>query len=728
MQSEMITFPPHMHLPASPDRNPARRPVVRTQCAAACLALGAAVTLSAQSAPSPGTAKDKHWSDAVADSLVDRATARRGVQLADSTLLSYQANAHGFLAFLAQIGEGLIIPPRVVQSEELALTIAWWQPGRSAQQLVGRRDTTLLPADVGYYRDRYGVILDNLPDRIRLGDGQDVRDVPHPLAASARALYEFERGSPLRISFPGREILVDEVKFRPRDASQPAAIGSVYLDRETGAVVKLSMTFTRAAIIDKRIETLVVTLENGLIRDKYWLPRRQEVEVSRGSTWLDIPIRGIVRGHWDVANYTVNERLPAATLEMPRWSSVPRDSLRAHHFEGRIADVLPFNIQIASSEDVVHAREQAELAVRASLLSRPSHASITGRGISDLARFSRAEGFALGAGAAGHFANGWMLSGRVRYGFSDHEVKGLLALGRTPAFGRVPLAQIFIERDYRDLAAPERAGVTNSMAAQAFGSDYTTQVDTRAVGVMLRRDPRDPWTLRVAYESDAPVRLAATPISGVFEPVLPAWRIAGVRAELRGSGGWVPDGDRATRGLWNVWSSVGALTGSDGSAMHVAPLVARISATLRIERRTSGDRTLMTQSEMALAGGRALPPQWLAFAGGPWSAPGYNFSHFETRAYVSQRVEVRQPIPAPGIKLGRFGKSPAHITLAPFVQAIAIGSGLRHVPSPVAGVYPSVGLGTLFFFDLLRVDVARGLRNGQWRFAIDIDRAFWGML
>jgi hypothetical protein len=25
-------------------------------------------------------------------------------------------------------------------------------------------------------------------------------------------------------------------------------------------------------------------------------------------------------------------------------------------------------------------------------------------------------------------------------------------------------------------------------------------------------------------------------------------------------------------------------------------------------------------------------------------------------------------------------------------------------------------------------DVSRGLRNGQWRFAIDIDRAFWGML
>ena len=38
---------------------------------------------------------------------------------------------------------------KVVQTEELALSIAWWQPNRSAQQLVGRRDTTLLPADVG---------------------------------------------------------------------------------------------------------------------------------------------------------------------------------------------------------------------------------------------------------------------------------------------------------------------------------------------------------------------------------------------------------------------------------------------------------------------------------------------------------------------------------------------------------------------------------------------------
>ena len=707
-----------------------RRSPIRFLLHWSAIALLVSAPLSAQ----PAKPKGRPWRDAVADSLVERAVARRGQQLADSTLLSYTADAHGFLALVAQLGEGVIIPPKVVQSEELALTVSWWQPGRSAQQLIGQRDTTLLPSDVGYYRSRYSVVLDNLPDRIRLGDGQDVRDVPHPLAANARATYEYERGSPLKISFPGREILVDEVKFRPRDAAQPAAIGSVYLDRETGAVVKLSMTFTRAAILDKRIETLVVTLENGLIRDRYWLPRRQEVEVSRGSTWLDIPFRGIVRGHWEVSHYTVNERIAPETMVLPRWSSVSKAALRAHTFDGRIVDVLPFDVQVASSEDVVHAREQAELAVRAAMISRPTRATVTGRGISDLARVSRAEGLALGLGAAGSWGTGLIATARARYGFSDRELKGFVSLGRTPAFGRVPLVQLFAERDYRDLAAAERAGVTNSMAAQFFGSDYTTQVDARSAGVIIRRSLNDPFTLRLAYQHDEPLRVAATPLSGHFEPVLPAWRVSGARVELRGAGGWIPGSTHTTRGLWTLSAAAGALTGVNSSeapdklVAHVRPLVARVSGTLRIERSLQHNRGILWQSDVGAAGGRALPPQWLVFAGGPWSAPGYNFSQFATRAFVSQRIELRQPIRAPGIPLGKYGKSPSRVTLAPFVQAIGVTNGRAGIATPGAGVYPSVGLGTLFFFDLLRVDVARGLRHGQWRVAFDIDRGFWGFL
>ncbi len=699
----------------------------------ACLPNRALTAQTAADARAGGTRNGQtRWSDPQADSLVQRAIDRRGLQLADSTLLSYRADAHGFLAFLAQLGEGVIIPPRVVQSEELALTIAWWQPGQSAQRLVGRRDTTLLPANVGYYRDRYGVILDNLPDRIRLGDGQDVRDVPHPLAPRGRDLYEYQRADQLTIRIPGRAIVVDEVQFRPRDASQPAAIGSVFLDQETGAVVRLSMTFTRAAIIDKRIETLVVTLENGLVRERYWLPRRQEVEVSRGSTWLDIPARGIVRGKWEVSNYDVNEQIPDSTKAMPRWSSAPRDVLRAHPFEGSVVDMLPPEIQIASSEEVMRAREQATAAVRASMLSRPSQASVRGRGVSDFARFTRAEGLALGAGAAQRWGDGIVLAARARYGVSDRQVKGQLAIGREPAFGRVPLVQLFVEREYRDLAEPERAGVTNSLAAQLFGSDYTTQVDTRAAGLLLRRHARDPWSLRIAYESDAPVRVAASPIGGRFEGVLPAWRMRGVRAEVRGSGGGVSGGAQSVRRLWTVSVAAGAY-GDVRESFGVLPFgestFARATGSLSLERGWRGDRTLVSRSMFGVVGGRDLPPQWLVFAGGPYSAPGYNWHAFAARAFASQRLEIRQPIPAPGIPLGKFGKAPGHITLAPFVQALAVSSnGRDEYTTARHGVYASAGMGALFFYDLVRADVARGLRDGVWRFNIDIDRGFWGIL
>lgn len=702
------------------------------------LLTAAGAPLSAQTTNQSGS--NGPWRSASADSLVSRAIMRRGVQLADSTLLSYQADAHGFLAFLAQFGEGLIIPPKVVQSEELALSIAWWQPGRSAQRLVGRRDTTLLPANVGYYRDRYGVVLDNLPDRIRLGDGQDVRDVPHPLAATAQTLYEYAMGDAVRIRIPGREILVDEVRFRPRDASTPAAIGSVYLDRETGAVVRLSMTFTRAAIIDKRIETLVVTLENGLVHERYWLPRRQEVEVSRGSTWFDIPARGIVRGRWEISNYTVNERIPAPVMLLPRWSSMPRDSLRAHPFEGRVIDALPPEIQIASSEDVVRARVQAEAAVRAAMLARPATASVTGRGVSDLARFDRAEGLALGLGGAHRTGNGIQVSARARFGFSDHEVKGHVSIGPAPAFGRTPTLQLFVERDYRELALAERAGVTNSLAALLFGSDYTQSVDTRAAGLVWRRAPNSAFSWRLAAEQDRPTHVTADPLSRHFAPTLPAWRLDGARAEVQGTGGWVPAEPSGTRGLWMLSASLGAyrgrfdrellepVTGSPGvETQRVSPLVGRAQGMLQLTRSLGGDRALFLQTFGGVAGGRALPPQWLVFAGGPWTAPGYDAQQFGARALLSQRVEFRAPIPAPSIPLGRFGSSPGHITLAPFVQALGTASGTAERPT-MSGVYPSAGVGMLFFYDLLRADVARGLRDGHWRFSIDIDRSFWGIL
>jgi len=45
-----------------------------------------------------------------------------------------------------------------------------------------------------------------------------------------------------------------------------------------------------------------------------------------------------------------------------------------------------------------------------------------------------------------------------------------------------------------------------------------------------------------------------------------------------------------------------------------------------------------------------------------------------------------------------------------------------------AGWYPSVGIGALVLFDIVRVDVARGLRRGRWTFSLDVTRDLWPIL
>lgn len=681
-----------------------------------------------QSTQPPARAAAQSWGDPIAREYVTRAMLRRGVQLADSTLVDYEATARGYLAFLAQLGEGFTDPPRVVQTEQLALRVSWWQPGRSAQQLVGRRDTTLLPANVGYYRDRYGVVLDNLPDRIRLGDGYDVADVPHPLAPGADTLYEFQRGDAFTMRLPDREVLVDEVLFRPRDASAARAVGSVYLDRETAAVVRLQLTFTRAAILDKRIEALAVTLENSLVRGRYWLPRRQEVEVVRRSTWLDVPARGIVRGHWDVSQYDVNEGIGAETAMLPRWSSVSADSLKRYGFEGRVTDDLPPDMRLARDDDVRNAQAIAEGALRASALSRASSVAATGTGVSDLIRHSRAEGLSMGAGVSFRLRNAVTMRGNARYGLDDRELKGRISLDRRPALGGASLFELFVERQYRELGMRERAGVTNSLASLLFGSDYTSPVDVRAAGVQFRTGPSGSITVRAAYEAEDSVSLVARPVSGAFAPVRPAWKLRGVRLDIARAGRFGEPGSR--QGSWSLRGIGNQARGLNESGVRVDARAFRAEAEMRTEFPMRGEQLLMLGVRAGATLGENIAPQWLQLAGGPWSGAGYAFHEFAGRYVLSPRVEWRIPVPFVSVPLGKYGASPARAQLIPFAQAVMLGGADEdtRVSPRGNGVYPSVGVGALLFYDLLRVDVSRGLRDGRWRFAIDVDRSFWGIL
>src|SRR5215207_6233715 len=78
------------------------------------------------------------WNDARSRALVEQATERRARQIADTALASYKAAAHGYLTFLAQLGEGFTEPPKIVKADELSLEVYWRAPNLSKQWIVGR--------------------------------------------------------------------------------------------------------------------------------------------------------------------------------------------------------------------------------------------------------------------------------------------------------------------------------------------------------------------------------------------------------------------------------------------------------------------------------------------------------------------------------------------------------------------------------------------------------------
>jgi hemolysin activation/secretion protein len=148
---------------------------------------------------------------------------------------------------------------------------------------------------------------------------------------------------------------------------------------------------------------------------------------------------------------------------------------------------------------------------------------------------------------------------------------------------------------------------------------------------------------------------------------------------------------------------------------------------LDLQKPFGSSRLLLHTLATGVFTGDTLPAQHLVYLGGPTSGPGYEFHEFVGRGGLSQRIEYRFLAPFFGIPLGRFGRAPGTITLAPFATAVWIDRSGDFKPSR-QGWYPAVGLGALTLFDVLRLDIARGLRDGRWTFSVDIGRDFWSVL
>jgi hypothetical protein len=414
----------------------------------------------------------------------------------------------------------------------------------------------------------------------------------------------------------------------------------------------------------------------------------------------------------------------------PEIVQAPMSQQRQHAWKGKILDSLPADVRVATDDDVRRVQEEARTLVRATALARTRETSLSAHAVSDFARVNRVEGLALGLGVGRRFGDGFSSRLAGRYGFSDHQAKGELLVGWQQA--NASGLQLRVFRSFRDAGdEPETSLLRNTIAAQEFGSDYTDPYDSRggSLTVDFGRRFGGRWRLTGGYEWQDSLSVNATPASGQYEPTIAAWKLHGPRATI--------SYERPTT------LTFGGLEARVSSEVRLAHASVEEGAN-GVQETTFGRAWLGVQAERPFGGvrlaartsiastiGSDLPRQEFVFLGGPTSAPGYEFHELVGRFGASQRVEGRFSIPFVALSLGRYGNTGNRATLAPFAHVAYVAmvdSSTRAGTGRGVGWYPSIGVGLLTVFDLLRFDVAKGLRDGRWAFSVDVIRDFWSIL
>jgi hypothetical protein len=673
----------------------------------------ALLVLAALPAPLAGQA----WNAPDALALVRRAVERRAEVQADAMLRSYRTRAHGFVFFLAQVGEGLTEPPRLVKADELDVEVYWQAPDRSKQVISGWRDGAFLPTDIHYHRDHLGIVTNDFGDVIRIGEGDEVRDVPHPLSAAGPDVYDYALGDSLVIRTGTDAIRVRRVEVRPRDFGRPMVVGTLYLDAETAALVRFRFSFTPAAYLDRQLEDISIVLENGRFAGRYWLPYHQDVEIRRRTTWLDFPARGIIRARWEIGEYDLNPALPPSTFTGVSIGGLHAPAPDSGQWSEPLADAVAGVAQPVTEQDMDALRAEAERIAGARVLSglpasRPAIGSV-----SDLAKVNRVQGLALGIGGVlGLSERRVELRPTIGYGTADERVTG----GLTVSVGQgATQVNAFAERQLRDISdLPVIAPVLNSFTAQESGNDYGDYalLERAGLGLRHRLSGRNSVAVELAAEESHSVTVSATPANGDYRPNPPlgagSHRIARLAFE-RASGGMAVRSDLQGRL---------AVEGGAGDSDY-------LRATAEGRWLTGAGAGALLTRVYAGVGSDGLPAYRSFVLGGRATLMPEPFRAYGGRTMALAQVEWRLDLPAPAIGLGSFASTGRRMTLAPFLAAGWADRPLDGLPwSGSDGVRPVAGVALEWLMRLIRVETGVGLRDGRVGITVDINRDWWGVL
>lgn len=675
----------------------------------ALVALGlAALTLLL---PAPASALQQGWNAPEALRLVTRARDHRQLARVDSEFQAYSADARGYVYFYLDRSDGG--EPTLVKTDQVALEIYWKAPDSTRQRIVGLRDEEQLPTNIHYHLDHLTVVQDEFQDVIRLGDGDEVAAVTHPAAPGAERVYDFRLADSVTITFAGPQgsVQVYEVEVRPKNFGAPGFIGSIFVDRDHAAIVRMNFTFTPSSYVDDYLDYIRISLDNSLWDGRYWLPYEQRVELRRELPFLDFPAGTVIRGRYKIRGYDFNPDLPPHLFLAAPVSALPRSQLEAFPFEQGLYEELDAD-GLAPVPELSEIRAEAARMVGRSYLSGLAGTRLWVPDASHVLRYDRSEGVVLGLG--GSFTPLGILRARVHGGFAlgrerPHALVQIHPVGETTQASRFS-GSIFWNQPVDLGAAPASSGAFNTLGGALLDVDYTDPYF--ASGVNTRVEVLHPGPVRLLVHAGTERHTSADNV--VSDGTLGTG--SDLDRPLPSIGeGWLTRGGieaQYRRGLaLNASGSlfVGVLSSQMFTTMAAGVEYARSWLTHGVEVRAGGLSSWTSAS---------APPQTWSLVGGRGTLPGHPFHGFTGDRHVLVNAEVTRDIVLPWLKLSATGH--AGRTWLREDSTLPTGWPSRDT----GGTLFSLGAGARLFWDALRLDLSRGLNGGDWEFSLSVSRRF----
>lgn len=579
--------------------------------------------------------------------------------------------------------------------------------GRRRQVIRGLRKRELLPIkDFHYYIDRLTAVQNGFGDRISIGEGRDVRDVPHPLGSDGETTYHYVVADSLRLSVPTlpSPLRVYEVEVQPRREERPGFVGSVFVEAETGALVRMVFSFTPASYVDPRTDRITVRLEHSLWEERLWLPYRQVVEVRREIPELDLPVGSVIRATLKVVDYEFNPELGPGFFSGPALVTRSYGTADSAVFREGLMDTMAeegmYPVGMADIES------EARRAARARLVSGLPKVRVYADRFSSVLRANRAEGVHIGLGASYAPKEAIKLNALMGYGTADGRLTGRVR-GRW-IVGEIATATVtFHGRQLRDAGPfPGASGAVNTVSTLFRNLDYTDPWFATGVRVGLDRAFGSGTSIRVGavweemsgvrsptgFGSPEPRRLLRPVNEGVI-----AGASVGLVRQWKGLAAW--GGEAAVTGTAGRWDGGGN-----------ASLVVRIGGT--VARKDLSGRVSFSLDAGAAWG--SLPRQLHFLLGGRGTLPGHAYRAYGGRRFVLARGQATLAL-VPGWLSARLVAGAGAVGATPASLADAWGVG----GSKGLLGYAGVGLGVVP--GIARIDGVWGMPNGTVELVFGVD-------